>query len=700
MINAPRITFLRILSPSPINFLSHRKWFSTIPPKDRPPFTNLFQNPFYNFLHNWNHKHPACEFTLVSALKSFASIDQADQIHPLILKSGLYTNIFISNSLINLYVKFGSIETARSMFDSAPLLDSASWNTMLVGYVKLHRLEDARQMFDEMPERDCVSFTTMIMGFAQNGCPIEALEVFQEMKFAGVVPNEVTLATIISACSHLHSVRDGKMIHGIVIKGGFEVCVLVSTNLVHMYAACSYLGVARFVFDEMPERNIVTWNVMLNGYSKSGLVESARDLFEKIPIRDLVSWSTMIDGYVRVDRLCEAIVMYREMQRAEVRPNEVTIVDLLSACGRSSAINEGRQFHGIILKNSLVCHAFIQATIIYFYAACQQIDLACLQFQLGVKGNLSSWNALLAGFIRNNMVDSAEHLFNLMPEKDVVSWSSLIAGYVQSGQFDLALELFRDMPIMGLRPNEITMVSVVSAIAQSGTLKQGRWIHAYIRENSIPLNDNLSAGLIDMYSKCGSIENALGLFYQIRDKVITVSPWNAMICGLAMHGHADMSINIFLDLKKTNIKPNSITFIGVLSACCHAGFVVTGKQYFESMKSVYKIEPNIKHYGCMVDLLGRAGCLKEAEQLVKSMPMEADIVIWGSMLAACRTHGNVEIGEWAAENLSRLEPSHGAGRVLLSNIYAEAGRWDDVFQVRRAMQSKRVKKLPGCSGVV
>lgn len=571
---------------------------------------------------------------------------------------------------------------------------------MIVGFVKLGRLGDARKLFDEMDVRDCVSYTTMIMGYVQNGDWFEALEVFCEMRVAGVVPNEVTLASVLSACVRLGAIRIGKMIHGAVIKGGLEGFVLVSTNLIHLYAVCSSLGDAEFVFDGMTEQNIVTWNVMLNGYVKSGLVESARQLFKRIPARDLVSWSTMIDGYVRANRLCQALNMYCEMQRADVRPNEVTMVDLVSACGQFSAIHEGRQLHGIILKTGFDGHAFVQATIIHFYAACQQIDLACLQFQLGDDGNISSWNSVIAGFIKNNMVDSARRLFDEMPDRDVVSWSSMIAGYVQSGQFDLALDLFRDMQVKGLQPNEITMVSVVSAIAHSGNLKQGRWIHDYIHKNSIPLNDNLSAGLIDMYAKCGNIENALQVFNHVRDQASSVSPWNAVICGLAMHGHANMSLRVFSDLQKTNIKPNSITFLGVLSACCHAGLVVTGKRYFESMKSIYKIDPNIKHYGCMVDLLGRAGCLEEAKLLIESMPMKADVVIWGTMLAASKTHGNVEIGERAAENLARLEPSHGAGRVLLSNIYAEAGRWNDVFLVRRAMQSSRVKKLPGCSGVV
>jgi pentatricopeptide repeat protein len=264
----------------------------------------------------------------------------------------------------------------------------------------------------------------------------------------------------------------------------------------------------------------------------------------------------------------------------------------------------------------------------------------------------------------------------------------------------MALELFHKMVASGIKPNEVTMVSVLSAIATLGTLQEGRLAHEYMRSESIPFNDNLRAALIDMYAKCGSINAALQFFNQIRDDVFSVSPWNAIICGLASHGHASMCLEVFSDMQRYHIKPNPITFIGVLSSCCHSGLVESGRRIFKSMKSAYNVEPDIKHYGCMIDLLGRSGLLEEAEEMIRSMPMEADVVIWGTLLAACRTHGNVNIGERAAENLARVAPSHGGGKVLLSNIYANAGRWEDVSFVRSVMQSQTMDREPGCSGVV
>ena len=599
-----------------------------------------------------------------------------------------------------MYAKCGSFFDAQLLFKACPTLDPVSCNIMVSGYVRNGQLGSARQLFDVMPGKGCVSYTTMIMGLVQNGCFGDALEVFKEMMDHGVVPNEVTVVNVVSACSHFAEIWNCRLVHALAVKLVVEGLVVVSTNLMHGYCVCSGLGEARRLFDEMPEPNLVSWNVMLNGYSKAGLVDVARELFERSPDKDVISWGTMIDGYIQMDCLREALMMYCAMLRTGLGPNEVMVVNLVSACGRLNAVADGWQLHGTVVKKGFDCYNFIQTTIIYFYSACGMMDLANLQFEVGVKDHLKSWNALIAGFIKNRMMDQARQIFDEMPERDVFSWSTMISGYAQTEQPRMALDLFHKMVASGVKPNEVTMVGVCSAIATLGTLKEGRWAHEYMSSECIPLNDNLCAAMIDMYAKCGSINTALQFFNQIRDNASSVSPWNAIICGLASHGHASMCLEVFSDLQRYNIKPNPITFIGVLSACCHAGLVESGRRIFKSMNSVYDVEPDIKHYGCMVDLLGRAGLLEEAEELIRSMPMEADIVIWGTLLAACRTHGNVNIGERAAQRLAALAPSHGGGKVLLSNIYADAGRWQDVSLVRRVMQTQRMERMPGYSGVV
>ncbi|KAL8524791.1 hypothetical protein ACS0TY_014414 [Phlomoides rotata] len=685
---APKIRLLYF--PSLVNHHNF-KCICTISP---PSLQNLLNN-------NSN----SLEFSLVSALKSVSSsrslTPHGHQLHCLVIKSGLGSNLFIQNSLISMYSKTGMFSCARSIFDSSHNLDYVSCNIMLAGLVKYGHLEDAYKLFVKMPLRNCVSFTTMIMGFSQNECYEDAIELFREMRLSGVVPGEVTFASVIPAYARFDANRtSAKLLHGLVLKLGLHMSRLVSTNLLLLYCLSSSLKDARIIFDRMVERNVVTWNVMLNGYVKAGLVDLARELFERIPGKDVVSWGTMIDGYVQIGRLREALALYGEMRHTGSCPNEVMIVDIISACSQTTKLIEGQQFHVLAVKMGFNCYDFMQATLVHFYGACGKVELAYSQFKEGNKDHVACWNALIAGLMKNGRVDDATHLFSIMPERDVFSWSSMISGYSQNGQFNLAIELFHQMIVKRFKPNEITMISVFSAISSLGSLKEGRFAHEYIYSNKIPITDNLSAAIIDMYAKCGNIDFALEVFHQIRDEAKNVSSWNAIICGLAMHGRAEASLRVFSDLQTRNINPNSITFIGVLSACCHAGLVEAGERHFQSMKILYDLEPNIKHYGCMVDMLSRTGRLKEAEELIKSMPMEADVVIWGTLLAACKMHENTDIGERAAENLAKVEPTHGPSRVLLSNLYADVGRWDDAFQVRKAMRSGKLSRSPGYSGVV
>ncbi|KAI3469505.1 hypothetical protein Pfo_026168 [Paulownia fortunei] len=687
----------KISSPFHIPSLSTHINFKCLCTISSPCLQTLLKN---------NPKKPnSIEFLLVSALKSISSspplISHGQQLHCLVLKSGLNSNIFIQNSLISMYSKTGLLSCAEAIFGSSQKLDYVSCNIMLAGYVRYGNLNDAYELFVKMPLRNCVSYTTMIMGLAQNEYYGDAIGLFREMRLSGVVPGEVTMASVVQAYARVDGDRiSAKLLHGLVLKLGLDVHVIVSTNLVLLYCISSCLDDAQIVFNKMVQRNVVSWNVMLNGYVKAGLVDLARELFERIPEKDVVSWGTMIDGYVQVGRLREALALYCEMRHTGLGPNEVMIVDIISACGQAITFIEGQQFHVLAVKMGFNCFDFMQATLVHFYGACREVELAYLQFEEGNKDHVACWNALIAGLMRNGMADDARRLFSVMPERDVFSWSSMISGYSQNGQLNLAIELFHEMVAKGIKPNEITMVSVLSAISSLGSLKEGRWAHEYIYSNSIPINDNLSAAIIDMYAKCGSINLALEVFYQIRERATDVSPWNAIICGLAMHGHAEVCLRIFSDLQSRNINLSSITFIGVLSACCHAGLVEEGEKHFESMKTIYGLEPNIKHYGCMVDLLGRAGRLQEAEELIKSMPMKADVIIWGTLLAACKMYGNTDIGERAAENLAKVEPSHGPSRVLLSNLYADVGRWDDAFLVRRAMQRGKLSRSPGYSGVV
>ncbi|KAJ1285410.1 hypothetical protein BS78_03G278200 [Paspalum vaginatum] len=643
---------------------------------------------------------------LVANLKRAALLRCGEQLHALAAKSGLLaSNPFVRNSVLAVYSRIpSSLANAHKLFDETPpsLRDAAAHNTILAALARAGHLDRAQRLLEEMPHRhrDTVSYTTVVTALARAGHVGCAVAVVRSMLAEDVFPNEVTLAGVIVAFAR-HGTRETVgMAHGVAVRRGLDGFVIVATNLVHGYAGVSEVHSARAVFDMMPDRNTVTWNAMLNGYVKAGMMEMAVELFWMIPERDEVSWLTVIDGYTRAELILDALKAYIHMLgEVGANGNEALLVDLLKACAQHSAVAEGQQLHTIILKNGFDAHAFVQVTLINFYGCCGLIDLAQMEFRLSDKSHIASWNALLACLLRRNLMHEARQLFDSMPERDVISWTTLISGYVQSGCSDMALQLFFSMLNAGVEPNEITLVSALAGVADSGTLDQGRWIHDYIINRSIRLSDNLSAGLIDMYSKCGNVTDAVQLFNNTSDNFSSVSPWNAMICSLAIHGYARTSLDLFSQLQRTDIKPNSITFIGVLNACCHTGMVAEGKHHFESMRRDYGIQPTIKHYGCMVDLLGRAGYLEEVEQLVAVMPMKADVVIWGSILSAARAQGNVALGERAAKELVKLDQTHGASRIALSNIYADAGLWDDVSIVRKELQDENFERLSGNSGI-
>jgi len=319
--------------------------------------------------------------------------------------------------------------------------------------------------------------------------------------------------------------------------------------------------------------------------------------------------------------------------------------------------------------------------------------------------DLMSWNTVLNGYACNGEVESFEKLFDEMPARNVYSWNGLIGGYVRNGLFNEALESFKRMLMLGKQegeggdvvvvPNDYTVVAVLSSCSRLGDLEMGKWVHVYAE--SIGYKGNLFVGnaLIDMYAKCGVIEKALDVFNCLDVKDIIT--WNTIINGLAMHGHAADALILFERMKSVGEKPDGVTFVGILSACTHMGLVKDGFLHFQSMVDNYSIVPQIEHYGCMVDLLGRAGLIDQAVDFLRKMPVKPDAVIWAALVGACRMYKNVEIAEVALEQLIELEPNNPANFVMLSNIYKDLGRWEDVARLKIAVRDTGFKKLPGCS---
>ncbi|XP_010257416.1 PREDICTED: pentatricopeptide repeat-containing protein At3g62890-like [Nelumbo nucifera] len=427
----------------------------------------------------------------------------------------------------------------------------------------------------------------------------------------------------------------------------------------------------------------------------------AQLLFDQIPSPDLFIYNTMIKAHASTtDSSCSSLLIFRSILRdSSLVPNQYTFVFVLKACSQGLGIREGQQVRVYAMKVGLESNVFVTNALIQMYANCGSVDDARMVFDWSAQRDLFSWNLMIGGYVGSGDVIHAKELFDAMPERDVVSWSTMIAGLVQVGCLIEALELFREMLQTGPKPNEFTLTSVLAACANLVALDQGKWIHVYIDKVGIKMIEQLLASLIDMYAKCGEIELASNVFHGEAGTRKTVWPWNAMIGGFAMHGLSHEAIDLFEQMKMKSIGPNKITFVALLNACSHGKLVEEGKWYFKSMSSCHGIEPEIEHYGCMVDLLGRAGLLKEAEEIILAMPMAPDAVIWGALLGACRIHRDTEMGDRIAKAIKELDPYHVGCHVLLANMYSSSGRWKEAKAVREKIESGGTKKTPGCSSI-
>ncbi|XP_043723316.1 pentatricopeptide repeat-containing protein At1g08070, chloroplastic-like [Telopea speciosissima] len=574
----------------------------------------------------------------LSLISTCKGIENLKQIHSQIIKTGLHNTQFALSKLIQFCAisPCGDLSYAISIFSCMDEPNQFVWNTIIRGH--------------------CMS-----------SAPIHAIAFYVHMLFAGAEPNYYTFPFLLKACAKVQATHEGKQVHAHVLKLGLETDAFIHTSLINMYAQSGELTDARLVFDKGFSRDVVSFTALLTGYASAGYLDDARQVFDEIPVRDVVSWNAMIAGYAQSGRYEEALDFLQAMLRENAQPNESTMVSVLSACAQSGSLELGNRVRSWIKDH-------------------------------GLGSNLRLVNALIDMYSKCGELETARGLLDRISQRDQISWNVMIGGYTRMSHYREALDLFRQMLQSKEEPNEVTFLSILPTCAYLGTLDLGKWIHVYTDKNfSNSVNMSLSTSLIDMYAKCGSIEAAKQVFDSMKSK--SLSSWNAMISGLAMHGYAYMSLQLFSRMTEEGFKPDDITFVGVLSACSHAGLVELGHKYFDIMIQDYKISPKLQHYGCVIDLLGRAGLFDEAEALMKTMEMEPDGAIWGSLLGACRVHGNVELGEFVAKHLFKLEPENPGGYVLLSNIYARAGRWEEVARIRTRLNDKGMKKVPGSSSI-
>ncbi|XP_022989356.1 pentatricopeptide repeat-containing protein At5g66520-like isoform X1 [Cucurbita maxima] len=497
--------------------------------------------------------------------KSITSLKYLSQVHGLILRSGHFQDHYVSGALLKCYANphFSNFDFALKVFSSIPNPNVFIWNIV-------------------------------IKGCLENNNPFKAIYFYGRMVI-DARPNKFSYPTLFKACSVAQAVHEGTQIHCHVVKHGFGTDMHIKSAGIQMYTSFGSFEDARKLLDN-GESDVVCWNTLIDGYLKCGNLEAAKGLFEQMPTR-----------------------------------------------------------------------------------------------------NIGSWNVMISGFAKGGKLGDARKVFDEMRKRDEITWSSMVDGYISAGCYKEALEIFQLMQRQEIIPGRFILCSVLAACSSVGAIDQGRWVHAYLERNSIKLDAVLGTALLDMYAKCGRLDMAWKVFNELQDR--EVFTWNAMIGGLAIHGRAEDALELFSKMQKGRLKPNGVTLVSILTACAHAGFVDRGLRIFETMKEFYGVEPEMVHYGCVVDLLGRSGLFSEAEELISSMPMKPNAAVWGALLGGCRIHGNVELAERVGKILLELDVDNSGYYTLLSNIYAKAGRFDDVAKIRKTMKEKGIKTVPGVSMV-
>ena len=610
-------------------------------------------------------------------------------------------------------------------------------NKQLKELVKTGHLGNARRMFDKMSQKDEISWTTLISGYVNANDSSEALLLFKNMRVeSGLRIDPFILSLAHKACGLNSDVNYGELLHGYAVKTGLVNSVFVGSALLDMYTKNGKIFEGRRVFHEMPMRNVVSWTAIITGlvragynkealvyfsemwrsrveydsytfaialkacadsgalnygreihvqamkkgfdvssfvantlatmYNKCGKLEYGLTLFEKMSMRDVVSWTTIITTLVQMGQEECAVQAFIRMRESNVSPNEYTFAAVISGCANLARIEWGEQLHALILHLGLAASLSVENSIMTMYAKCGQLT-------------------------------SSSVIFHEMTRRDIVSWSTIIAGYSQGGHVSEAFELLSWMRMEGPKPTEFALASVLSACGNMAILEHGKQLHAYVLSIGLEHTAMVLSALINMYCKCGSIEEASRIFDAAENDDIV--SWTAMINGYAEHGYSREVIDLFEKIPRVGLRPDSVTFIGVLSACSHAGLVDLGFRYFNAMSKKYQISPSKEHYGCMIDLLCRAGRLSDAEHMIEAMPFHRDDVVWSTLLRACRVHGDVERGRRTAERILQLEPNCAGTHITLANIYASKGKWREAADIRKLMKSKGVIKEPGWSWI-
>ncbi|KAL5706023.1 hypothetical protein ACHQM5_024238 [Ranunculus cassubicifolius] len=606
---------------------------------------------------------------LLQLCSNSKAIDPGKQVHQKIITNGFSLSSFISTKLIQMY---------------------ADCNDFISAY----------KLFDKMPQPNVFAWTAILSYYSRNGMYKECLQTYNDMLVMGVAPDKYVFPKVLRACAQSLSLKEGVGVHVYVVKYGVENSVHVCNSLVDMYAKCGDTGAARRVFDEMGERDLLSWNSMISGYVSSGFLEMAIELLRLMRLNgvepDLVSWNTIIDAYCRMGQCDEASRIFDQIKE----PNIISWTTLISGFSRIGKNGEAlRIFRNMMHRRVVFPDSDALSSVL---ASCRLFGAFLNGREIhahGIKSQAldefynSAGAALLTLYARCGRAQCAKNVFEFMDKSDVVTWNAIILALVRLGRSDLALTYFTDMRLRGIKNDEFT----TSTLLPVCDLNHGKQLHGHITRRYFGSSIPVWNALINMYSKNGYVEDAYIVFDNMEKK--DVVSWNAMIGGYGMHGHVSTALQLLRDMSSVGFQPNVVTFTSALSACSHSGLVDEGLKLFNSLTQEYGFTPTMEHFSCVVDLFARTGRFDDAVHFISKMPFEPDKSVWGTLLAACRAHQNVDIGKLAAEHLFCLEPENPGNYVTLSHIYASAGRRTDAVAVRKLMEARGLHKPSGYSWV-
>ncbi|KAL5583303.1 hypothetical protein UlMin_015745 [Ulmus minor] len=552
-------------------------------------------------------------------------------------------------------------------------------NNEIMKLGRLGRVEEARKVFDRMPQRDVFSYASAITVYLKNDNLPNAEKLFWAMPEHSVVAG----SAMINAYMKAGRIDEARQVFDLMD----EKNVYSWTSLISGYFNCGLVEEALRLFDQMPEKNVVSWTTVVLGYARNGLIDEARKAFDLMPERNIVAWTAMIKAYVENDRFGEAHQLFDEMPER----NLYSWNTMISGC-----LNANRVSQGIELFNSMPQRNTISWTIMVSgLARNKKIKLARSYFDKMPYKDVAAWNAMISAYVEEGLMVEANALFVVMPEKSIVTWNAMFDGYAKTGPEGEALKHLILMLRSHFRPNGRTLCSTLSSCNGMLELMQ---VHSLLISLGFEHNTSLTNVLVSMYSRSGDIHSARLAFDHLRTK--DVVSWNSMTLAYSRHGHGHHALQVFARMLRSGAKPDEVTFVGILSACNHAGLVKKGQRFFNSMDCVYGLEPKAEHYSCLIDILGRAGHVDEAAKVLSEMSCcEQDGVVLGALLGACKLHGDFRLASSIGEKVLEMEPTSSGGYVLLANLYAAHGKWDKFAQLRKKMKESNVKKVPGFSHI-